>query len=480
MPQHCSLRNLTIEEKISVSKEKTSVSGDGVRPPSILIDGSQFLSKTATGIGSYGRTLAASLRAFDCNVNILYGQRVKWREGEPLVGIASQVFGNTPPTSRWRRVLSEVPSLLSAAIRRSETAIVSVPLRGIELAAFDPPLPPCNHVWNADAVFERGSRRFAVTDRLLPVTPPDGVCLAHWTAPVGVMARRVPNIFTLHDMIPLQFPYFVVDRGARSAKLHRAIAQQADLIVTVSNSSKQQIMKLLAVSEDRVAVTYQPIQPLPKVSLEDAERLLETVYHAKPGQYALFVGAIEPKKNLKRLIEAFLLAAPGIPLLIVGPIGWLCDDELALLDLLADEVQKKDRPVRRLGYLPRRHVVALMQCARFFVFPSVHEGFGLPVLEAMSLGIPVLTSSTSSLPEVAGNAAVQVDPLDVSDLTRGIRRLANDVDLRAELARRGPVQAAKFTPEIYRERLAAAYAKVGVRLPMRRHDQPLLTKLPRG
>jgi glycosyltransferase involved in cell wall biosynthesis len=108
--------------------------------------------------------------------------------------------------------------------------------------------------------------------------------------------------------------------------------------------------------------------------------------------------------------------------------------------------------------------VALLQCARMFLFPSLHEGFGLPVLEAMQLGVPVLTSNSSSLPEVVGEAAIVVDPLNVSAMAREIERLAIDADLRSELSRRGPKQAAKFGEEQYRARLAEAYKKVGVEL----------------
>jgi glycosyltransferase involved in cell wall biosynthesis len=199
---------------------------------------------------------------------------------------------------------------------------------------------------------------------------------------------------------------------------------------------------------------------LPTLEQIEAERLVETVYGAEPGQYALFLGAIEPKKNLKRLIEAFLIANPGIPLLLAGPKGWLNKEDLELIQT----VSAQQSMVRQLGYLPRRHVTALLKCARFFVFPSIYEGFGLPVLEAMQLGVPVLTSNTSSLPEVAGDAAVLVDPLDLNQMTKGIRALANDSDLRAELSFRGPKQATKFSEEIYQQRLAAAYRKVGITL----------------
>jgi glycosyltransferase involved in cell wall biosynthesis len=262
-------------------------------------------------------------------------------------------------------------------------------------------------------------------------------------------------------------------------QLHREIARQADHIITVSQSSKQDIVDLLDVQEDRVSVTYQPAPSLPLLEQGRAERLVENVYGVRPGEYALFLGAIEPKKNLKRLIEAFLLAGVDIPLLLAGPLGWLYDEDLALLNAVGRQMRgrvakgedfgsgqiRDDRaPVRHLGYLPRHHVVALLQCARLFLFPSLHEGFGLPVLEAMQLGVPVLTSNSSSLPEVVGEAALLVDPLNVSAMAREIERLALDGDLRADLSRRGPRQAAKFSKENYRVRLAAAYKKIGFEL----------------
>ena len=246
---------------------------------------------------------------------------------------------------------------------------------------------------------------------------------------------------------------------------------------------------------------------------------MESVYGAKPGGYALYLGAIEPKKNLKRLIEAFLLARLDIPLLLAGPLGWLYNEDLALIDAIASQWRDmmmgqwceamREGPhgggppvrrnglwpdaaqalrsngarigaeppprsggawsdagplVRRIGYLPRHHVVALLQCARFLVFASIYEGFGLPVLEAMQLGVPVLTSNTGPLPEVAGDAAVLVDPLDVPAMAREIRRLGRDSDLCAELARRGPLLAARFNRAGYQERLAAAYRKAGIEI----------------
>lgn len=479
----------------------------------VLIDGFHFLSRTATGIGSYARTLAAALRTSGCRVAVLYGQRVQERRARPL-RLASQVFGNEPSGSRRLQLLGEIPFLLRAAMGGGRSRALPVPLDGVDLSAFEPRLPQCDQVLNAHALFERAHRLFIMKERFIELDLPSPFKAAHWTTPFAITARGLPNIYTIHDLVPLQFPHFTIDFAGQSVELHAEIACRADHIITVSETSKRHIVQLLKVRDDRVSVTYQPVPDLPRMARADAERLVETVYGAKPGAYALHLGAIEPKKNLRRLMEAFLLAGLDIPLLLAGPLGWLYDEELALIDVIAKQWHNMmiggngtrrgggpsvrqnglwpedteafgsngahllaepplhfegDRPdtgplVRRLGYLPRHHVVALLQCARFLVFPSIYEGFGLPVLEAMQLGVPVLTSNAGSLPEVAGDAAVLVDPLDVTGMAREIRRLGSDGDLRAELARRGPPQAARFNRQDYKKRLAAAYFKIGVEI----------------
>lgn len=429
---------------------------------SILMDGSHFLKPEGTGIASYGRTLATTLKSTRYSVGLLFGQSVAERVGH--VGV--QVFCKEPPANPLRRRLSLVASVLSAFRARSIEA-AEVPLSQIDLRALDSPLPPFDLALNASGMFQQAELAFILRGRFIEVVLPRKFDAMHWTLPVPIRARNTPNIYTLHDMVPLQFPYMVIDRGARSARLHTAIARHADLIVTVSEASRRHIVELLGVPSERVCVTYQPVPSLPEIAQAEAERLVESVYGATPGQYALFLGAVEPKKNLKRLIDAFLVSGVKLPLLIAGPLGWLYDGEMALLEMIdqaskARQVRQSEVPVRRLGFVPRLHVVALLKCARFFVFPSIYEGFGLPVLEAMQLGIPVLTSNTGSFPEVAGDAAVLVDPLNVLAMADQIRRLANDEGLRSELAMRGPIQASKFSVASYRDRLEAAYGSLNI------------------
>ena len=440
---------------------------------SVLVDGFQFLGPSGTGIASYVRSLTTMLRSADCSVGVLYGRRLNSNSNLSPGAQATSIFAEAPPANAMSKAVDVATYAAGLATGRGYRAKAhALDASHIDLSAIEPPLPPADEIFNADRFFVRANRGFQVSGRFTQLASrPSGrdIDVAHWTAPIPVRMQGVPNIYTLHDLIPLRFPYFTIGNGDRAFQMHEKIARDADHIITVSEASKRDIVELLHVPEERVTVTYQPVPHLPQIDQVTAEHLVETIYGVKPKQYALFLGAIEPKKNVKRLIEAFCSANLGIPLLLCGPTGWLCDGEMKLIDTL-DRVGKfargdADALVRHLGYLPRRHVVALLKCAKFFVFPSLYEGFGLPVIEAMQLGVPVLTANNSSLPEVAGDAAVQVNALSSDELTAGLRLINFDVDLRAELARKGPAQAAKFSVDFCMRLLRQAYQKVGVTLP---------------
>jgi glycosyltransferase involved in cell wall biosynthesis len=183
------------------------------------------------------------------------------------------------------------------------------------------------------------------------------------------------------------------------------------------------------------------------------------VFGLTPRGYFLFFGALEPKKNIGRLLEAYLSAGTATPLVIVGGKGWKSEGELGLLQLRGEPAGDGPR-IRRIDYLPFGTLQRLIRGARAVLFPSLSEGFGLPVAEAMALGTATLTSTEASLPEIAGDAAVLVDPYDVQAIAQGIRRLDQDAELRAALEAAGPRQAARFGAAAYQARLTEMYAGV--------------------
>ncbi|HEY1795156.1 MAG TPA: glycosyltransferase family 1 protein, partial [Stellaceae bacterium] len=168
-------------------------------------------------------------------------------------------------------------------------------------------------------------------------------------------------------------------------------------------------------------------------------------------------------KNVKALLEAYRQTGTKTPLVMVGGGGWSNEAETRMLKAIEAEeavLAPEKRRVRRLDYADRSTLVSLIKGAQAVLFPSLYEGFGLPVLEGMMLGTPVVTSKSSSLPEIGGDAALYVDPNDVGDIARAIRTIAADADLRAELARRGRKQAELFSMARYRERISAVYDRL--------------------
>ncbi len=430
----------------------------------ILLDGSLLLRPDQTGIAAYTRALANALREAGAHVDILLGGSARPLKEVPEIAMASQVFGQTPGRTARIRALGLLWRTRFGL--RRQLPVHSVPVAGMALDTLEPRLPPHDGLFNASEVRDYAHVVFSVRGKFTEVAAPPSIAAMHWAGPVPIAARGTPNIYTLHDLIPLRFPHFDLDTNGRSARLHAMIARRADHVIATSERSREDLISIMGLPGERVSVVYQHSVPPPVMPQEDAERLVADIYGAEPGQYAFFCGAMEPKKNLYRLIEAFTLSDTGQQLLLAGPLGWLYDDVLGLIDRLAKtSVPGTNKPlVRHLGYLPRRHIIALMQCCSFFTFPSIYEGFGLPVLEAMQVGVPVLSSTGGSLPEVAGDAAVLVDPLDVPGMTQAIRDLALDWEKRVDLAARGKRQAAKFSLAAHADQLAAAYGRVGVRL----------------
>ena len=332
---------------------------------------------------------------------------------------------------------------------------------------FETTLPAHHRAFVAHNLFTSAHAHFANTNkfaRLAFDAPPD---IFHCTYQLPLRAKSACNIYTIHDLVPLRLPFTTLDNKRQMFRLLKKIAKQADHIVTVSENSKRDIIELLGVEERRITNTYQAVQfPAEYGERPDAAlaEQLEGSYGLEFNEYLLFFGALEPKKNVGRLIEGYLTSGVDIPLVLVASEGWNNKSETKLIASLPD-TRGSDAPVNRRGrrsvyrydYVPLSLLMTLIRGARAVVFPSLYEGFGLPVLESMVLGTPVVTSRESSVPEVAGDAALLVDPYSTDEIAAAIRTIVNDADLRAELSQRGRVQAANFSIDRYRERVGALY-----------------------
>lgn len=233
----------------------------------------------------------------------------------------------------------------------------------------------------------------------------------------------------IHDLTPIQFPHFHSKSSTLAHKfLMPRIVKNADKIFTNSKYSESSIQQLYPLSKNKTAVTYLASKKFNQKSI-DYKALKEKFKITK--SYLLFTGTIEPRKNLKNLLIAFdNLEIENKPqLLLAGKKGWIEDSTYQMI--------QKNKNVVELGYIKEEELAALYQNALAFVFPSLYEGFGIPVLEAMQNDCPVLCSNTSVLPEIVGDAALQFNPNNANEIKKAIEKIIRDQELRQQLIQKG-------------------------------------------
>ncbi|GAP62966.1 hypothetical protein ARMA_1389 [Ardenticatena maritima] len=269
-----------------------------------------------------------------------------------------------------------------------------------------------------------------------------GVRVCHFTNNVAPLACPVPMIVTVHDASLWLFPEYHYPRRLFAMRpLIPAVARRARVVVTVSHQARRDLIRVLGLPPEKVLVVYEAplpfFRPLPR----------EAVAHVRaryrlPERFVLYVGTLEPRKNLARLVRAVArLNQEGhtCGLVLVGPRGW--KDE-GIFEAVLEARRTTD--VRVLGYIPMEDVRALYNLATVFAFPSLYEGFGLPVLEAMACGAPVVTSRGGALEEVAGDAALLVDPTDEEALAGALAAVLEDEATAQALRAAGLTHAATF------------------------------------
>jgi len=288
-----------------------------------------------------------------------------------------------------------------------------------------------------------------------------GIDLYHALAFVAPAVISCPFVMTVYDLSYKRFPqafrplnrFYLNTFTAHSAKRARAI-------ITISESTRQDVIRYFHVAPEQVRTVYcgvdEGFRPLPQAQVEAFK-----AQQGLPQGFILFIGTIEPRKNVAALIKAYAAwrrrAGQAPKLIIGGGKGWYYGQVFALVESLGlrDDVIFP-------GYLPQADLPMWYNAATIFVYPSLFEGFGLPVLEAMACGTPVITSKASSLPEVVGEAGMLVDPTDVDNLSYALERVFNDLTLRDSMRQKGLAQSAKFswhkaateTLEVYRRTLA--------------------------
>jgi glycosyltransferase involved in cell wall biosynthesis len=273
---------------------------------------------------------------------------------------------------------------------------------------------------------------------------------------------RTASVFTLYDLSFKLFPHVhtLLNRWFLGLMMPHFV-QAADAIVVISESTKRDAVTSYQIEPDKIHVVYGGVNAHFKPV--DAPQKLNAVRHTYclPDRFLLYVGVIEPRKNLPTLFDAFKRAnSSDVKLVIAGKKGWLYSETFARVQELGLE-----QNVIFTGFVPDDDLPALYSLAEAFVFPSLYEGLGLPVLEAMACGAPTICSDVSSLPEVAGDAALLVAPTDVRGWAEAMAYLTQNAALRADLRERGLHRAARFTWEAAARQTREVYRELYARRP---------------
>jgi glycosyltransferase involved in cell wall biosynthesis len=293
--------------------------------------------------------------------------------------------------------------------------------------------------------------------------------VAHFTNGMIPLASPVPTVVTIHDMSLTLYPRC---HPLRRVLLNRPLvdlaARSADAVITVSHSAKRDIQRLYGLSPERVHVVHEAAAPSFRPARDRAALARVRRRYGLAERFILYVGTIEPRKNLATLVNAFVARRADLPhqLVCAGPYGWLSRD-----------LERRIAPLRSAGavviagYVPFDDLPALYTLAEMLVFPSLYEGFGLPVVEAMACGTPVVTSDVAALLEVTGGAAHHVDCRDAVSLGDAIVALARSRGWREQLSARGLERALAFSWQRAARETLDVY-RVAVRRP-RRADAPV-------
>jgi glycosyltransferase involved in cell wall biosynthesis len=293
-------------------------------------------------------------------------------------------------------------------------------------------------------LFREAQVFFNLYGRLMPVLTDAPAGVMHWTYPVPLRLVGWRNVYTIHDAIPLTHPALTPIDPRRHRRLLIRVAAEADRLLTVSMAARSEILEALVCPAAQVTCVPQGVNP---PSLGGA-----LPAGLAPKGFFLFCGAIEPRKNLTRLVDAHAASGSLRPLVIAGPAGWRSSEILQQIESRANVI--------RLPYQDRGALDALIRGARALLFPSLAEGFGIPIVEAMMAATAVMTTSRGAPAEIAGGAALGVDPEDSDAMSLAIGELDQDDALVARLSAAGLKRAEAFALPAYASRLMDFYASL--------------------
>lgn len=428
------------------------------------IDGFNLALAQGSGVATYARTLAEAVSGLGVPIDLIYGLDVPpssvpdRRETLFFSALAEGRSGGEAPerTSLKGKLQAWLPG-------KAPLALVEVPRTGrVVRQGIAATVPAHDRLFTRHRLFYRGRKYLERHGTLMPVRVADPPSIMHWTYPVPVRMVGARNVYTIHDLVPLRLPYLSRENKAYHETLLTECIAAAVHIATVSETSRRDILAWLPAVAHRVTNLGQAVRSrfMPSIDGHAEDERLAALFDLEPQGYFLFYGAIEPKKNVGRLIEAYLAAGLETKLVIVGASAWEAAEELRVLNGAHGTVLDRARRVRRIDYLPIEQLGIVVRGARAVVFPSLYEGFGLPAVEAMCAGIPVIAGAAGALPEILGETAMLVDPYDVAAIRDALIEIDRNPGLRAALSAAGKRRAPEFALEPYQARIQDLYTRL--------------------
>jgi glycosyltransferase involved in cell wall biosynthesis len=377
-------------------------------PVQVCLESRMLNEAAGTGVETYARMLAACL---------------------PAAGASPLLLDDGPNGARSRARLGR---WFSAA--RSNARVAAAGRSSVEEIPAQ---------WVVRDVFREAQVFFNLHGRSLPVEIARPPQVMHWTYPLPLYVVGTKNLYTIHDLIPLTQPQLTTINATRHTNILNDIVSHAHGLVTVSETVRAEVIARFSLPASRVTNTFQSVDAPLQVDPSLPSGL-------RAGRYFFFCGRIEARKNLEQVARAHAESGASMPLVIVVP-------EVAGEERL-EAFLRAQTGVVRLPWVPRPELLSMMRRARALLFLSLAEGFGLPVAEAMTLGCPVLCSNRGAVAEVAGEAAILVDPEQRHEIAAAIARLEKDDRLCGRLRAAGFARGRMFTQDVYARRLRALYA----------------------
>lgn len=428
----------------------------------ILVDAYNLYEKNGTGIARYTKELCKILNFLKFEVFLQFGLHDIKKDHlakEILfqkLSIETDILKNNNRKTIEKKIKNIIKLFNNITFFEKN---IYIDINKNDKFIFDERLRYVDGVFNDSGLHVKSSIKFYLFKNFLQIKNTNKkIDIYHKPYPFPCFLKKTKNITTIHDIIPLKIPYATSSNLNKYYDLLSESIKKSDKIITISEASKNDIIEYFKIKdEDKISVIYQSSQIddlYTNKSVEEIQRYISK-YGLIYKKYIVFYGAIEPKKNVARIISATLQSKCEYPLIIIGKDGWLYNDVSNLLQNL-----KNDHRIIRAPFLPDEYLYMIISGAAACIFPSLYEGFGLPILESMQLGCAVITSNVSSLPEIGGDAVHYVDPYSISSISEGIDKVCENDNYRIMLEERGRVRAKLFSFNNYANKLKSIYENV--------------------